>query len=112
MKLVVAVFAPTSLGEVWSRVHDVGASGMTITEVLGVGHLPGHTEVYRGRQFEVDYVAKLRAEILVEDHDAATLVEAIVEATSTGTTGDGKVWVSPVDTAVRVSTGEHGPGAL
>jgi nitrogen regulatory protein P-II 1 len=112
VRLVVAVFPPEALDEVWAQARDLGASGMTIAEVHGVGHLGGHTEVYRGQEFEVDYVPRLRAEILVDDLDATLLVEAIVRATSTGATGDGKVWVMPVDTAVRVSTGERGDDAL
>jgi nitrogen regulatory protein P-II 1 len=85
---------------------------MTLTEVQGFGRQRGHTEVYRGAEYEVDFVPKLRVEILVDDPQADEVVNAIVESASTGKIGDGKVWVLPVETAVRVRTGERGADAI
>jgi nitrogen regulatory protein P-II 1 len=112
MKLVVAVIKPFKLDDVKDRLKTLGVSGMTLTEVQGFGRQRGHTEVYRGAEYEVDFVPKLRVEILVDDAQAEEVVAGIVESASTGKIGDGKVWVVPVDTAVRVRTGERGADAL
>ena len=112
MKLVVAVLKPFKLDEVKERCKSLGVSGMTITEVQGFGRQRGHTEVYRGAEYEVDFVPKLRLEILVDDHEVDAVVDGIVDAAATGKIGDGKVWVLPVDTAVRVRTGERGVEAI
>jgi nitrogen regulatory protein P-II 1 len=112
MKLVVAVIKPFKLDDVKDRLKTLGVSGMTLTEVQGFGRQRGHTEVYRGAEYEVDFVPKLRVEILVDDAQAEEVVSGIVESASTGKIGDGKVWVVPVDTAVRVRTGERGVDAL
>lgn len=112
MKLVVAVIKPFKLDDVKDRLKTLGVSGMTLTEVQGFGRQRGHTEVYRGAEYEVDFVPKLRVEILVDDAQAEEVVSGIVESASTGKIGDGKVWVVPVDTAVRVRTGERGADAL
>jgi nitrogen regulatory protein P-II 1 len=112
VKLVVAVLKPFKLDEVKERCKSLGVSGMTITEVQGFGRQRGHTEVYRGAEYEVDFVPKLRLEILVDDHEVDAVVDGIVDAAATGKIGDGKVWVLPVDTAVRVRTGERGVEAI
>jgi nitrogen regulatory protein P-II 1 len=112
MKLVVAVLKPFKLDDVKERLKEMGVTGMTIAEVQGFGRQRGHTEVYRGAEYEVDFVPKLRLEVLVADDDADSIVDAIVESAGTGKIGDGKVWVVPVDTVVRVRTGERGPDAI
>ncbi len=112
MKLVVAVIKPFKLDDVKESLKQLGAQGMTLTEVQGYGRQRGHTEVYRGADYEVDFVPKIRIEVLVDDGQAEELVDAIVSAGSTGKIGDGKVWVLPVETVVRVRTGERGVDAL
>jgi len=112
MKLVVAVLKPFKLDDVKDRLKALGVSGMTLTEAQGFGRQRGHTEVYRGAEYEVDFVPKLRLEVLVDDGDVDAIVDAIVEAAGTGKIGDGKVWVLPVEAAVRVRTGERGADAL
>jgi len=112
MKLVVAILKPFKLDDVKDRLKLIGVTGMTLTEVQGFGRQRGHTEVYRGAEYEVDFVPKLRVEILVDDAEADTVVNAVVESAATGKIGDGKVWVIPVETAVRVRTGERGSDAL
>jgi nitrogen regulatory protein P-II 1 len=112
MKVVVAVLKPFKLDDVKERVKALGVTGMTLTEVQGFGRQRGHTEVYRGAEYEVDFVPKLRLEILVDDDSVDSVVDAIVDAAGTGKIGDGKVWVIPVDTVVRVRTGERGPDAI
>ena len=112
MKLVVAVIKPFKLDDVKEKLKGLGVQGMTLTEVQGFGRQRGHTEVYRGAEYEVDFVPKLRVEILVDDADAAAVVDGIVESAGTGKIGDGKVWVLPVEDAVRVRTGERGADAV
>ena len=112
MKLIVAILKPFRLDDVKDRLKTLGVSGMTITEAQGFGRQRGHTEVYRGAEYEVDFVPKLKLEVLIDDDDAAAVVDAIVESASTGKIGDGKVWVIDVETAVRVLTGERGSDAL
>jgi nitrogen regulatory protein P-II 1 len=112
MKLVVAVLNPLALGDIKERVLAVGVRGMTITEAHGFGHEPGHTEVYRGAEYEVDFVPKLRVEIVADDDQADLVVDVIARWATTGHVGDGMVWVMPVDTAVRISTGQRGVAAL
>ena len=112
MKLIVAVLKPFRLDDVKDRLKTLGVSGMTIPEAQGFGRQRGHTEVYRGAEYEVDFVPKLKLEVLVDVDDAPAVVDAIVESASTGKIGDGKVWVIDVETAVRVRTGERGHDAL
>lgn len=112
MKLISAVIKPFTLEDVRSAVERAGATGLTFTEVQGYGRQRGHTEVYRGAEYKVDFVPKVKVEIVVEDESVDTIVAAIVSAARTGKIGDGKVWVSPVDTVVRVRTGERGADAL
>ena len=107
-----AVLKPFKLDDVKERLKALGVSGMTLTEVQGFGRQRGHTEVYRGAEYEVDFVPKLRLEILIDDDSVDATVDAIVEAAGTGKIGDGKVWVIPVETVVRVRTGERGPDAI
>jgi nitrogen regulatory protein P-II 1 len=112
LKLVVAVVKPFKLVDAKEALKLLGVQGMTLTEAQGFGRQRGHTEVYRGAEYEVDFVPKLRVEVLVEDHQAEEVVEAVVRSARTGKIGDGKVWVLPVEAAVRVRTGERGTEAL
>ena len=112
MKLVVAVLKPFKLDDVKEALKTLGISGMTLTEAQGFGRQRGHTEVYRGAEYEVDFVPKLRVEVLVDDTEADDVVDTIVRTAATGKIGDGKVWVVPVDSVVRVRTGERGTDAL
>jgi nitrogen regulatory protein P-II 1 len=112
MKLITAVIKPHRLDEVKDALQAFGVHGMTVTEASGYGRQRGHTEVYRGAEYTVDLVPKIRIEILAEDADAEQLVDVVVKAARTGKIGDGKAWVVPVETAVRVRTGESGPDAL
>ena len=112
MKLVVAVLKPFKLDEVKETLKTLGVQGMTLTEAQGFGRQRGHTEVYRGAEYEVDFVPKIRVEVLVDDTQADEVVDAIVNTAATGKIGDGKVWVLPVDAVVRVRTGERGRDAL
>ena len=112
MKLIVAVIKPFKLEELKETLKTLGVQGMTLSEAHGFGRQRGHTEVYRGAEYEVDFVPKIRVEILVDDVQAAQLVDAIVATAATGKIGDGKVWVIPVESVVRVRTGERGLDAL
>jgi nitrogen regulatory protein P-II 1 len=112
MKLVTAIVKPFKLDDVKSAVEGLGVAGLTVSEVQGHGRQKGHTEVYRGAEYTVDFVPKVRIEIVVDDPIVDGVVAAIVEAARTGKIGDGKVWVTPVETLVRVRTGEKGPEAL
>lgn len=112
MKLVTAVVKPHKLDEIKAALETFGVQGMTVSEASGYGRQKGHTEVYRGAEYTVDLVPKVRVEILVDDEDAADVVEVVVKAAQTGRIGDGKVWMVPVEDVVRVRTGEHGVDAL
>jgi len=112
MKLITAVIKPFKLDEVKSALETFGVAGLTLSEVQGYGRQRGHVEVYRGAEYQVDFVPKVRLEVLVSDADAADIIDVIVKAAGTGSIGDGKVWSVPVDTAVRVRTGERGDDAL
>jgi len=112
MKLIVAVLKPFKLDDVKEVLKSKGVQGMTLTEAQGFGRQRGHTEVYRGAEYEVDLVPKVRVEVLCDDEDADDLIDVMVKAAQTGRIGDGKVWCVPVDVVVRVRTGERGPGAL
>jgi nitrogen regulatory protein P-II 1 len=112
VKLIVAVLKPFKLGDVKDALQGLGISGMTVSEAQGFGRQRGHTEVYRGAEYEVDFVPKLRVEVLVDDAEAEAVLDAIVTNAATGKIGDGKVWVIPVETVVRVRTGERGKDAL
>ncbi len=112
MKLVVAILKPFKLDDVKERLKALNVTGMTITEAQGFGRQRGHTEVYRGAEYDVDFVPKLKLEVLIDDAQVDEVVEAIVSAANTGKIGDGKVWVVPVEQAVRVRTGERGSDAI
>ena len=112
MKKIEAIIKPFKLDEVKEALKSAGVSGMTVTEVQGFGRQSGHTEVYRGTEYTVDFVPKVRIEVVVGEVEAARVVDAIVEAASTGQIGDGKVWVTTIDEIVRVRTGERGADAL
>ncbi|MGA2035975.1 MAG: P-II family nitrogen regulator [Acidimicrobiales bacterium] len=112
MKLIVAVIKPFKLDEVKEALKTAGVQGMTLTEAQGFGRQRGHTEVYRGAEYEVDFVPKIRVEILVDDSQVDEVVDAVVVNAATGKIGDGKVWVVPIDAVVRVRTGERGKDAL
>ena len=112
MKLITAIIQPHKLDDVKEALAAAGVHGLTVSEANGYGRQRGHTEVYRGAEYTVDLVPKVRLEVLVDDEAGATIADVIVQAAQTGKIGDGKVWVSPVDDVVRVRTGEHGSGAL
>lgn len=112
MKLVTAIVKPFTLDDVRSALEQLGVLGMTVSEVQGYGRQKGHTEVYRGAEYAVDFVAKLRVEVVTDDADVDKVIEAVVNAAHAGKIGDGKVWVTPVETVVRVRTGERGTDAL
>jgi nitrogen regulatory protein P-II 1 len=112
MKLVTAVIKPHQLDQVKEALEAYGISGMTISEASGYGRQRGHSEVYRGAEYTVDFVPKVRVEVLVEDVDAASVVDVILKTAQTGRIGDGKIWTIPVDDVVRVRTGERGSEAL
>ncbi len=112
MKLITAILKPFKLDEVKDALQAAGVNGMTVSEASGFGRQRGHTEVYRGAEYTVDLVPKVRLEVLVDDKDAASTVDVIIKAASTGSIGDGKVWTTPVEQVVRVRTGERGPEAI
>ena len=112
MKLVVAIIKPFRLDDVKEAVQALGVQGLTITEVQGFGRQRGHTEVYRGAEYKIDFVPKVKLEILVDDGDATRVADQIIESARTGKIGDGKVWVVPIDAAYRIRTGEAGTDAL
>jgi nitrogen regulatory protein P-II 1 len=112
MKLITAILKPFKLDDVKDALVAAGVTGMTVSEASGFGRQLGHTEVYRGAEYTVDLVPKIRLEVLVDDKNAASLVDVIVKAASTGSIGDGKVWTSPVEQVVRVRTGEEGAEAI
>ena len=112
MKLVTAIIKPFKLDDVKSALQDFGINGMTVSEASGYGRQRGHTEVYRGAEYTVELLPKVRVEILVDDEDGDDVVDVIVRAARTGKIGDGKVWSTPVETVVRVRTGERGQEAL
>jgi nitrogen regulatory protein P-II 1 len=112
VRLVTAILKPFKLDDVKSALEAIGVQGMTVSEVQGFGRQRGHTEVYRGAEYTVDFVPKVRVEVLVDDADAGGVLDAIVSAAQTGSIGDGKVWSTAVDEVVRVRTGERGADAL
>ena len=112
MKLVTAIVKPFKLDEVKEALKDAGVQGMTVSEVQGFGRQRGHTETYRGAEYTIDFVPKVRLEILADDVDIDRIVDAIVAAAKTDKIGDGKVWVTDVDRIVRIRTGEMGADAV
>ena len=107
MKLITAVIKPHKWDEVREALETFGVTGMTVSEVSGYGRQKGHTEVYRGAEYDIALVPKVRIEIVVDDGDVEAVTEAVVRAAQTGQIGDGKVWVAPVDSVVRVRTGDR-----
>jgi nitrogen regulatory protein P-II 1 len=112
MMLVTAILKPFALEEVRAGLERLDISGMTVSEVSGYGRQRGHTEVYRGADYHVDFVPKVRVEVVVDDAAVERVIDAVSRAARSGKIGDGKVWVTPVDTVVRVRTGERGADAL
>jgi nitrogen regulatory protein P-II 1 len=112
MKLVTAIVKPFVLEDVKGALEQIGVLGMTVSEVQGYGRQKGHTEVYRGAEYSVDFVPKVRVEVVADDTNAEKVVDAIVESARTGKIGDGKVWVTAVETVIRVRTGERGADAV
>ena len=112
MKLVTAIVKPFVLADVKGALEQIGVLGMTVSEVQGYGRQKGHTEVYRGAEYSVDFVPKVRVEVVADDTLADKVVDAIVESARTGKIGDGKVWVTTVDSVIRVRTGERGTDAV
>lgn len=112
MKLITAIIKPFKLDEIKVALQAAGVAGMTVSEASGFGRQRGHTEVYRGAEYTVDLVPKVRLEVLVDDIEVDAVVDVIVKAASTGSIGDGKVWTTSVEQVVRVRTGERGPDAI
>ena len=112
MKLITAVVKPFRLEEVKEALRGLGVQGMTVSEVRGFGRQRGHTEVYRGAEYTIDFVPKVKIEIIVDDEAVGPIVDAIAAAARTDKIGDGKVWVVPVEQLVRIRTGEMGHDAL
>lgn len=112
MKLITAIVKPFKLDDVKEALEAAGASGITVTEVQGFGRQAGHTEVYRGTEYQVDFVPKVRLDLVVDEQQVDTLLAAITDAARTGKIGDGKIWVTEVDRVQRIRTGELGPEAV
>jgi len=112
VKLITAIIKPFKLDDVKGALQAFGVHGMTVTEATGYGRQRGHTEVYRGAEYQIDLVPKVKVEVLCDDTDVDDLIGVMVKAAQSGRIGDGKVWSVPVDTVVRVRTGERGPDAL
>ena len=112
MKLVTAIVKPFKLEEISDTLKTLGVPGITVTESRGFGRQRGHTEVYRGTEYTVDFVPKVRVEVLVDDSEVERVASAIVSAARTDKIGDGKVWITPVEQVIRIRTGEMGPEAL
>lgn len=112
MKKIEAIIKPFKLDEVKEALHDIGISGITVTEAKGFGRQKGHTELYRGAEYVVDFVPKVKVEVVIEESQAERAVEAIKNAAHTGRIGDGKIFVSPIEDAIRIRTGETGVDAV
>lgn len=112
MKLVTAIIKPFKLDEVREGLSEVGVTGLTVTETKGFGRQKGHTELYRGAEYVVDFLPKVRVEVAISDDKVETVIEAIIKAARTGKIGDGKIFVSPLEQVVRIRTGETGDTAL
>ncbi len=112
MKLITAIIKPFKLDDVKAAIEHAGITGMTVSEASGYGRQRGHTEVYRGAEYRIDLVPKVRIELVVDDSQVDDLLDRIVDAARTDRIGDGKIWVTTLDDVVRVRTGEHGPGAI
>ncbi len=112
MRLVTAIVKPFKLDDVKTALQEAGITGMTVSEARGFGRQGGHTEVYRGAEYRIDFVPKVRIEVVVDEFDVGRVVDIIADAARTGRIGDGKVWITPVEDLVRIRTGERGADAL
>jgi nitrogen regulatory protein P-II 1 len=112
MKLITAIIKPFKLDDVKTALREAGVEGMTVSEVRGFGRQGGHTETYRGTEYNIDFVPKVRLEILADDDEVQRITDVIIGAAQTGKIGDGKIWVSSIDTVVRIRTGESGSAAI
>lgn len=112
MKKIEAIIKPFKLDEVKEALHEIGVSGITVTEARGFGRQKGHTELYRGAEYVVDFLPKVKLEVVVSDDQAARVVEAVAAAAQTGRIGDGKIFVSPIESALRIRTGETDDDAI
>ena len=112
MKLITAILKPSKVDDVKVALQAAGIQGMTVSETRGFGRQKGHTEIYRGAEYRVDFLPKVRVEVLAEDSEVQSIVETIVEAARTGAVGDGKLWVTPVERVIRIRTGERGDDAI
>lgn len=112
LKLITAIIKPFKIEDVREALTEAGAGGLTVTEVKGYGRQKGHTELYRGAEYVVDFLPKLKIEVVVQDSDVERCIDAIVNAARTGKIGDGKIFVQTIDSAIRIRTGEQGDGAL
>jgi nitrogen regulatory protein P-II 1 len=112
MRLVTAIIKPFKLDDVKTALKEAGVVGITVTEVKGFGRQGGHTETYRGTEYQIDFVPKVKLEVVIDDIDMDRVVDVIVKSAGTGKIGDGKVWVSPVEAVVRIRTGEQGVDAI
>jgi nitrogen regulatory protein P-II 1 len=112
VKLITAIVKPHRIEEVKEALRDIGVNGLTTTDVEGFGRQRGHTEVYRGAEYQVDFVPKVKIEVVVAEDDAQGVIDAIEKAARTGKIGDGKIWVTEAEQVIRIRTGERGPDAL
>jgi nitrogen regulatory protein P-II 1 len=112
MKLITAIVKPFAIDDIKSAVEKAGVLGLTVTEVQGYGRQKGHTEVYRGAEYDIDFIPRIKVEVLVNDGSVDRVVDGIISAAHTGEIGDGKIWVSPVEVVARVRTGERGEDAI
>lgn len=112
MKLITAIVKPAKVDDIKVALQAAGVAGMTVSETRGFGRQKGHTEIYRGAEYTVDFIPKVRIEVLVEDAEAQSIIETIVTTANTGSIGDGKLWVTPVEQVIRIRTGERGGDAL
>ena len=112
MKLITAIIKPFKLDEVREALSEVGVSGITVTEVKGFGRQKGHTELYRGAEYVVDFLPKIKVEVVVADDRVEAVIDAIVKAAHTGKIGDGKIFVSPIEQVIRIRTGETNESAV
>ena len=112
MKKIEAIIKPFKLDDVKEALREIGVQGMTVSEVRGFGRQKGHTDLYRGSEYTIEFIPKLKIEVVIGDDDVEEVVEKVVAAASTGKIGDGKIFVSSIDEAVRIRTGERGPTAI
>lgn len=112
MQLITAVIKPHMLDAVKEALRDIGVQGITVSEVKGFGRQGGHTETYRGAEYKVDFVPKIKLEIVIDDTESTSVAQAIADAAKSGQIGDGKIWITPVDALIRIRTGEVGSDAV